>query len=215
MKIKNWARFQHYKDRSPPWIKLYRDLLNDREWFALDDQSARLLVNLWLIAAESDGHIPAPLDIAFRLRMKGEDVVLGLSKLSHWLEQDASNVLADCQQVATPETERETERKNSVRAAKPPPDSQLSLVPLAPLSQTNNAPPPAAAPRPPSREADYFRRGREVLGEKSGGLISKLLRHHNGNIEAAWGVIENAADCDQPREYVGAALRKTSNGGWQ
>ena len=29
MRIKNWNRFQHFKDRKPPWIKLYRDILDD------------------------------------------------------------------------------------------------------------------------------------------------------------------------------------------
>ena len=29
MRIKNWAQFQHFKDRSPPWIKLHREFLDD------------------------------------------------------------------------------------------------------------------------------------------------------------------------------------------
>jgi hypothetical protein len=31
IRIKNWAQFQHFKDRKPPWVKLYRDLLDDME----------------------------------------------------------------------------------------------------------------------------------------------------------------------------------------
>src|SRR5690606_19747530 len=30
--VKNFERFQHYKDRNPPWIKLYNDLLDDYEF---------------------------------------------------------------------------------------------------------------------------------------------------------------------------------------
>jgi DNA-binding NarL/FixJ family response regulator len=30
--VKNFERFQHYKDRSPPWIKLYNELLDDYEF---------------------------------------------------------------------------------------------------------------------------------------------------------------------------------------
>ena len=51
MKIKNWSQFQHFKDRRPPWIKLYRDILDDIEWHELDAKSAKVLVMLWLIAS--------------------------------------------------------------------------------------------------------------------------------------------------------------------
>ena len=27
MKIKNWSKFQHFKDRKPPWVKLYPGLM--------------------------------------------------------------------------------------------------------------------------------------------------------------------------------------------
>jgi len=27
LRVKNWGKFQHYKDRNPPWIKLHRGLL--------------------------------------------------------------------------------------------------------------------------------------------------------------------------------------------
>jgi hypothetical protein len=36
---KNWGKFQHYKDRCPPWIKLHRDLLNDREFLHLSQKT--------------------------------------------------------------------------------------------------------------------------------------------------------------------------------
>ena len=28
----NWGELQHYKDRSPPWIKLHKKLLDNFEW---------------------------------------------------------------------------------------------------------------------------------------------------------------------------------------
>ena len=31
-RIRNFDKFQHFKDRRPPWIKLYRDLLEDLDW---------------------------------------------------------------------------------------------------------------------------------------------------------------------------------------
>ncbi len=109
MKIKGWKKFQHYKHRDPPWIRLYRGLLNDREWHNLSGEAAKSLVMLWLIASERDGDLPPAADLAFRLRLTEDQTNQVLSGLSHWLEQDASEMLAGRYQDAPPETETETE----------------------------------------------------------------------------------------------------------
>jgi hypothetical protein len=118
--IKDWNKYQHYKHRDPPWIRLYRGLLNDREWHNLDGDDAKALVMLWLIASEREGSLPPVQDLAFRLRMTEARCASMLSRLDHWLVQDASTPLAECGQDATPETETETEteteQKEDIRA---------------------------------------------------------------------------------------------------
>ena len=109
MKIKNWSKFQHFKDRKPPWVKLYRDLLDDIEWHELDPKAAKVLVMLWLIASEDEGSIPPNKQLAFRLRMSEKETEVCISKLSHWLEQDDDNVISTRYQDDAPETETETE----------------------------------------------------------------------------------------------------------
>jgi len=111
MRVKNWERFQHYQSGrgAPPWVKLYRDLLNDKEWFALPPDAAKTLINLWLLAAESNGELPDVNTIAFRLRLASNVIAKHISFCSHWIIHDDSNVLAGCYQLATPETETETE----------------------------------------------------------------------------------------------------------
>ena len=109
MKIKNWTKFQHFKDRRPPWVKLYRDILDDLEWHELDPLAAKVLVMLWLIASENDGRIPDNKTLAFRLRMTEKQTIDCLNKLSHWLEQDDINVISSGYQLDSTETERETE----------------------------------------------------------------------------------------------------------
>jgi hypothetical protein len=111
MKIKNWHKFQHFKDRKPPWVKLYRDLLDDIDWHELDPKSAKVLVMLWLIASEEDGNIPEVKRLAFRLRMSEKDTEVCLSKLSHWLDHDDVNVISEGYQDDAPETETETEKE--------------------------------------------------------------------------------------------------------
>ena len=96
MRIKNWAKFQHFKDRKPPWVKLYRDLLDDLEWHELEPEAAKALVMLWLIASESDGQLPDVKKLSFRLRLSTKETERILKCLSHWLEQDDINVISDC-----------------------------------------------------------------------------------------------------------------------
>lgn len=48
MRIKNWSKFQHFKDRKPPWVKLYRDILDDIEWHELDPLAVKVLVRSYL-----------------------------------------------------------------------------------------------------------------------------------------------------------------------
>jgi hypothetical protein len=125
MRIKNWTKFQHFKDRRPPWVKLYRDILDDLEWHELDPLAAKVLVMLWLIASEDDGRIPDTKTLAFRLRLTEVKTKEIVSKLSHWLEQDDINLISTGYQLDLPERETETEietkkEKNATGVACPP-----------------------------------------------------------------------------------------------
>jgi hypothetical protein len=124
LKIKNWTDFQHYKDRSPPWIKLHKSLLDNYEYQCMPVASRALAPMLWLLASESsDGAIDHdPKKIAFRLRMSERDVVDALKPLidAGFVVSDGADsaLLAPCYQRATPETETETEKRTATSAAR-------------------------------------------------------------------------------------------------
>lgn len=63
--------------------------------------------------------------------------------------------------------------------------------------------PPAAA----SAEVELYRRGKEILGSSSGGLIKKLVTVKGGNIALARAALETASTKSDPREYIGATIR--------
>jgi hypothetical protein len=120
---KNWAVFQHYKDRCPPWIKLHRDLLNNREFICLPIASKAIAPMLWLLASETkDGVFDASIEeLTFRLRITEKEYKDGVKPLiDKGFFLITSGVLADCYHAAIPETEgetetkREKERKNTV-----------------------------------------------------------------------------------------------------
>jgi hypothetical protein len=111
MKIKNWPKFQHFKDRRPPWIKLYRELLDDKEFHDLDAEAAKTLVLLWLLASEDpkqEGNLPTMADIGWRLRISEKRLKDSISKLSHWLEQVDITLISERYQADAPEERRDT-----------------------------------------------------------------------------------------------------------
>jgi hypothetical protein len=127
---KNWAVFQHYKDRCPPWIKLHRELLNNRSYICLPIASKALAPMLWLLASESkDGIFDGSLDeLVFRLHITPKEYEDGLKPL---IDKDffviVSGVLAERLHNAIPETERETETKREKKATSVAPPEGVSI----------------------------------------------------------------------------------------
>lgn len=123
MKItpKNWPKFQHYKNRKPPWIKLYRELLDDCEFACLPVASMALAPRLWLLASEYEkGEITASVkQIAFRLRMTESDFSKAVSCLieSGFFICD-SEMLAECKQHASKMLATEREREGEIERNK-------------------------------------------------------------------------------------------------
>jgi hypothetical protein len=117
---KGWRDFQHYTNRNPPWIRLHRRLLDDRDFHSLPLASRALAPMLWLLASESlDGSIDGDVsELAFRLRQTEKEIDAALkpliSKGFFVVQQDASSALADCTEKAPrdrgdTETDTETE----------------------------------------------------------------------------------------------------------
>jgi uncharacterized phage protein (TIGR02220 family) len=123
LRVKNWAEFQHYKDRNPPWIKLHRTLLDDYEFSCLQDASKAHLMLIWLFASQRDGLVPnQPKFLKMKLGLDREPNLKWF--IDHGLlvpEQDASKTLADGLQDAPLEEERrgETEKSKNTVGQKP------------------------------------------------------------------------------------------------
>ena len=121
MKIKNWKKFQHFKDRNPPWIKLHREILYQRDINMISDCSFRVLVYLWMLASEDvskEGNLPPIEDIAWRLRMDEKKIMQSIQELSEWVEHDDINTISPRYQVVPTETETETETEKIMSVKK-------------------------------------------------------------------------------------------------
>ena len=110
----NWRKFQHYHHRQAPRVKVYADLIHDRQYRALPPTARALLIDLWLLASKTlDGclQVSTIADLAWELR-ETRDLTSDLRAIADqtdndgspkWLDPLASTLLATCEQLATPE----------------------------------------------------------------------------------------------------------------
>lgn len=122
-KIKNWEKYQHYKDRNPPWIKLHVEILASEDWVSLADASKLLMVVCMVIAARENGVLPGNADYIKRVAYLDKRPDLSPLIECGFLEE----VLAEAseskqaQAIARPEKEGETEKKDTRSADADPP----------------------------------------------------------------------------------------------
>jgi len=107
--IRNFEKYQHYKDRRPPWIKLYNDLLDDYDYRQLPDESKSHLLGLFLLASRNDNKIPLNSDFIREQLGAKSDVNIRLLKKFVLVSKgrNASTTIAERKQ--SDELERETE----------------------------------------------------------------------------------------------------------
>lgn len=98
--VKNFEKFQHYKDRAPPWIKLYNGLLEDYEFGGLPDASKMHLIAIWLLASRSDNKIPFDAKWVSNRINATEPVDLELLVKSGFIVVDQEEKSSDSSQLA-------------------------------------------------------------------------------------------------------------------
>ena len=108
-RVANMAEYQHYKDRSPPWIKLHAKTLDSYDFSRLQDASKAHLMLIWLLASRTGNKLPYdPIWVGTRINARDpvdldELQALGFIKLV----QSASAPQASCLHDARPETYKE------------------------------------------------------------------------------------------------------------
>lgn len=122
LRVRSLSKYQHYRDRNPPWVKLHRDLLEDYDFEQLPDVTKAHALLLLLLASRLENEIPNDAD--WIARKIGARSKVDIAKLleSRFLEtcgadceQHASDAIAESKQVALLEGEREgeTEKRES------------------------------------------------------------------------------------------------------
>lgn len=126
LRIRNWERYQHYRDRNPPWVKLHFSLLSSADWVTLADSDRVLLIASMLLASKNNGEVPEDPEYIQRVAYLAKKPNFGnLIRCGFLTYDSASNMLADASKtlaVARPETEErrgetETEERRTCAPA--------------------------------------------------------------------------------------------------
>lgn len=143
LSIRNWKRYQHYKERRPPWIKFYVDILDDEELLELPAWTQLLWDRLLLLAAKKDNAIPKNSEwICSRTGIPLEACSEGIDQLlkGRWLLETRTKRRASkgasnsASKFARPETETETELGAVSPTRDPAADNGASNSPEVDLS---------------------------------------------------------------------------------
>jgi hypothetical protein len=147
-KVRNLDKYQHYKDRNPPWIKLHQSVTSDVDFILLPDASKAHIILIWLLASRLDNRVP--LDPPFVASQIGsrDPVDLNILILRGFLEElplaprkrAASAVLAkptaDASAAQARIDKRSRERENTERERIPAPPSAVAGEEPPPTSAT-------------------------------------------------------------------------------
>lgn len=161
------------------------------------DDDAKDLIEGWMTELEKGNHIR-------RYDVGGSQYL----EIVKWLEH---------QKIDKPSKSRLPAFEEGSRIfAKPREASTTDLGPrtldLVPSTNAEANASGAGAPLDPAiPNREYFMRGREVLGPKSGGLLGKLLKAKGGNVALARAAIEQASQKANPTEYIAACCLDRSS----
>lgn len=115
-RVSNLEKYQHYRDRRPPWVKLYQSALEDVEFTCLQDASKAHAMLLLLVASRYDNHVPGDPKWLQNALHATEPVDLDALISIGFIEpcrcdKCASGVLASRQQDAMPREQRREKRE--------------------------------------------------------------------------------------------------------
>lgn len=116
IQVSNWADYQHYSDRNPPWIKLHFDIISSRLWTCYSAQAYKLFASILLLASRHDNKIPFE-----------KEFIVGFSQLDPELNFDGFERIIECLVQDGYLTIRDDEKENIIGYLEAKQDSKKTL----------------------------------------------------------------------------------------
>lgn len=140
--IPNWdgpTGFQHYKDRTPRWIKNYVELMSDDAYLGLTGHRRAILHGLWMEYARSRRQLADnTATLSRRLSLKVTSRDLKALNDAGFIQFSASDTLAQPEHPASPDKKRKELLARAVPVTRPAADDEPDIGPngTAPESHT-------------------------------------------------------------------------------
>jgi uncharacterized protein YdaU (DUF1376 family) len=134
-----------------------------------------------------------------------------------WVTQKAKSKRNSASAKSRWNKDKDQSERNSERNASTHSERNAPTLPYPTISKKEDAAPNGAHFNIADDTADkqFFKRGKELLGDKSGGLLSNLLKAKSGNVALARAALETASTKENPREYIGAVVRGKDTGSFE
>jgi len=120
-RVKNFEKFQHFKKERPPWIKLYTDLFQDREFMSLSETHRYQIIMIWGVASRCKNRIPEDISYLSRLLNTYHRVKLGPLFEKNFLEYCEDSVKMDHENEYREEKRRDREEAEKQQKHETPP----------------------------------------------------------------------------------------------
>jgi hypothetical protein len=125
LRVRNWEKFQHYKNRRPPWIKFHVELLDDYALQKLPPIAQLVYDRMLLLAAVTDNNVSNDhVWIAGKLGLTNRQVADAVESLCsagflavRGRKRPASKAIARNKHKSRLETETETETETELSKA--------------------------------------------------------------------------------------------------
>lgn len=116
LSVTNWTEYQHYRDRTPTWIKFYVDILHDEKLKKLPIHSRLMWDQMLLLAATFQNSVPNSPEVIANLtgiprELCGEaidDLLKG-----RWIREKSTRRAASKQPKAQKRSKKEELEKNA------------------------------------------------------------------------------------------------------
>lgn len=197
------------------WWRAYDEAIDDPKLLLLSDRAHRAWFNLMCLASIGGGRLPERKVIELKLRLSTEKTkaVLGELMDAGLIETDGDALIPHNwngrQYKSDVSTDRVKRFRNAKRNVSSNDDEAFQKRPQSTEADTEEEKKDAATSSRTmiSAETELFRRGKEILGDNAGGVITKLVKSKSGDIALARAAIEISSTKQDPREYIGAIIR--------
>ncbi len=197
VRVRNFEKFQHYKNRNPLWIKLYNDLWGQEEFFTLDDAAKAHVIGFFALASRTNNRIPLNLGWIEHEIRASSPVDIDRLFAAKFIEPLGKSASKPASALADHVLAQSREEKNRVEKRRE--DTSLSLLtatpPLLDLG-TGKSAPVGAKVRPVFIAFGEFGNVRLTEDEHA-----KLLARLNGSCQTYIDRLDRWGE-EQPRKFA-------------